>query len=83
MLSGYADEHLNYAIVTGLRRRGVDVVRVQDRGQCGMDDEILLATATAENRLMLSNDQDFLLIHHNWQAAGRSHAGIVYWHQSK
>lgn len=83
MLSGYADEHLHYGIVAGLRRRGMDVVRVQERGQCGMDDEILLATATAESRLMLSNDHDFLIIHSNWQAAGRSHPGIIYWHQTK
>jgi len=83
MLCGYADEHLHFGIVAGLRRRGMDVVRVQERGQCGMDDEILLATATAETRLMLSNDQDFLIIHHNWQAAGRTHTGIIYWHQTK
>ena len=32
---------------------------------------------------MLTNDQDFLVIHHNWIAAGRHHAGIVYWPQNE
>ena len=31
MLAGYADEHVKFAIVEGLRRRGMDVVTVQDR----------------------------------------------------
>lgn len=61
----------------------MDVVRVQERGQSGMDDEILLTAATAESRLMLTNDDDFLILHHNWQKASRSHAGIIYWHQRK
>ena len=31
----------------------------------------------------LTNDVDFLTIHSRWQTAGRTHAGIVYWHQDK
>src|SRR5437899_314092 len=83
MLSGYADEHVKSAITAGLRRRGMDVVTVQERGQDGQDDEVLLQTATAEGRLMLTNDEDFLRIHADWMAAGKSHAGIVYWPQSR
>jgi Domain of unknown function (DUF5615) len=83
MLPGYADSHVHSGIVSGLLRRGMDVVRVQDRGQCGVEDEIILATAAAEGRLMLTNDDDFLRIHSAWQAAGRSHAGIVFWAQNR
>jgi hypothetical protein len=83
MLPGYADIHVKGRVVDGLRRQGMDVVRAQDRGLCGQDDEALLADATAENRLLLTNDEDFLAIDAAWQAAGRSHAGIVYWHQDK
>lgn len=83
MLSGFADHHLKAAIVSGLRRRGMDVVTARDRGLSTTDDDILLATATAEGRLMLTNDTDFLVLDSQWQAAGKSHAGIVYWHQDK
>ena len=79
MLRGYADEHVKAAVVEGIRRRGMEVVTVQERGQRQADDEALLGAATAEGRLMLTNDQDFLRLHSAWMAAGRKHAGIVYW----
>ena len=82
MLPTYSDENVISAVVVGLRRRGLDVEPAQDRGQRGTDDAILLATATADGRLMLTNDTDFLRIHAEWSGAGSSHAGIVYWHQS-
>jgi hypothetical protein len=81
MLRGYADEHVKSAIVEGVRRHGMDVVTVQERGQGEANDEVLLAAATAEGRLMLSNDVDFLRIHAEWLANRRGHAGIVYWPQ--
>ncbi len=83
MLTGYADLHLCGPVVKGLHRRGMDIVRGQDRGLCGKDDEVLLQDATNEGRLVLTNDQDYMAIDAAWQTAGRSHAGIVYWHQSK
>jgi hypothetical protein len=82
MLPGFADVHVRRAIVRGLRRRGMDVVTAQERGLDQASDEVLLATATAEGRLMLTNDEDFLAIHHAWLLAGRSHAGIVFWRQT-
>src|SRR5687767_3461150 len=81
MLSGYADEHVKWAITDGLRRRGMDVVTVQERGQNETDDEILLELASTEGRLMLTNDKDFLKLHALWVAGSRDHSGIVYWHQ--
>jgi hypothetical protein len=82
MLPAYTDIHIHSAITAGLLRNGMDVDRAQDRGQCGADDETLLATATTEGRLILTNDKDFLRIHAAWRAAGRTHAGIVYWRQN-
>jgi hypothetical protein len=81
MLSGYADENVNPRIVAGLRRHGMDVVSVRERGQRGSDDEVLLAAAAAEARLMLTSDTDFLRIHSQWMSTGRGHAGIVFWAQ--
>jgi hypothetical protein len=81
MLAGYADEHVKFAIVEGLRRRGMDVVTVQERSQEEADDEVLLETTTREGRLLLTNDVDFLRIHDRWMKAGREHSGIIYWRQ--
>jgi Domain of unknown function (DUF5615) len=83
MLDGYADENVKAAVVDGVRLRGMDVVTAQERDQRETDDEELLETAAAENRLLLTNDTDFLRIHAEWCAAGRNHAGIVYWHQNR
>src|SRR5713101_3944660 len=71
MLTGFFDQHVNGAIVTGLRRRGMDLVTAHERGLRAADDEILLAAATSEGRLMVTNDTDFLVLHTKWQAAGR------------
>ena len=81
MLSGFADEHVKAAIVEGLRLRGMDVVTAQERDQRQVDDEALLAVATREGRLLLTNDADFLRIHSRWLSHQKSHAGIVFWRQ--
>jgi hypothetical protein len=83
MLPAYADENVKSAVVHGLRQRGMDIVTAQERGQRQTDDETLLATATSEDRLLLTNDTDFLRIHAEWLATGRGHAGIVYWPQER
>ena len=81
MLSGFADEHVKAAIVEGLRLRDMDVVTAQEKDQRQVDDEALLAVATGEGRLLLTNDTDFLRIHSRWLSDRRDHAGIVFWRQ--
>jgi Domain of unknown function (DUF5615) len=55
MLPAYADENVKSAVVHGLRQRGMDIVTAQERGQRQTDDETLLATATSEDRLLLTS----------------------------
>src|SRR5262245_26089956 len=81
MLAACADEHVKFAIVEGLRRRGMGVVTVQERALQQADDEVLLETAAREGRLLLTNDVDFLRIHDRWMKAGRDHSGIIFWRQ--
>lgn len=81
MLSAYADEHVKAAIVEGLRRRGMDIVTAQERDQRQVEDERLLESSTAESRILLTNDVDFLRIDSRWRNSKRHHAGIVYWRQ--
>lgn len=60
MLKAYADEHVQSAVVEALRKRGLDVVTVQERGRHAADDATLLALALEEKRVLLTNDHDFL-----------------------
>jgi hypothetical protein len=71
------DEHVPTAVTTGLQRRGVDVLTVQDRGTLAASDADHLALAIEEGRVLFTQDADFLRLH----AAGLPHAGIVYAHQ--
>ena len=73
----YTDEHVPLAVTKGLRRRGVDVLTVQEAGLLGATDKEHLAFARRERRVLFTQDEDFLQLH----AAGVVHAGIVYTHQ--
>lgn len=57
----YMDEHIHKAVTNGLRIRGVDVLTVQEDGLAGEPDMTILDRATALNRLIFSQDQDFLI----------------------
>jgi hypothetical protein len=70
----HLDESVNNAVVTGLRRRGFEVTVSHDGGLLGASDAVQLAFATAENRVLITHDDDFLRLH----AGGVSHAGIAY-----
>jgi hypothetical protein len=83
MLPGYVDQCVNRRITAGLRLKGLELVTAQERKQCATDDQVLLEVATAENRLLLTNDADFLRLHKEWMTLGKSHSGIVYWPQSR
>jgi len=73
----HLDENCSLAIADGLRRRGVDVTSTPGAGLLGAVDDIQLAFALAEGRVIFTEDQDFLRIH----AAGIPHSGIVYCRQ--
>ena len=74
----YMDEQVASAITRGLRRRGIDVLRVQDDGHRSTDDEIILDRAAALNRVVFTQDDDFLAIAQQRQASGVPFAGVVY-----
>jgi hypothetical protein len=74
----FTDEHVHKAVVEELRKRGVDVVRVEDMGWKGEDDLPLLEYAAAEGRSIVTGDDDFLAHHTRWQDEGQSHCGIFY-----
>jgi hypothetical protein len=58
-----ADEDFNNDILRGLLRRvaDLDLVRVQDVGLRGADDDAVLDAAAAENRVLLTHDVSTLI----------------------
>jgi hypothetical protein len=77
----YMDEHVAGAITRGLRRRGIDVITVQEDGRRKTDDPIILDRALALGRVVFSRDEDFLREAYRRQATGEPFAGVVYAHQ--
>lgn len=79
MLHFLADENFNNRIVTGLLRRdpSIDIVRVQNVGLTGADDETLLAWAAESGRIILTHDAATMPdLAYQRQNAGLSMAGI-------
>jgi hypothetical protein len=74
----YMDVRVPSAITNGLCRRGLDVLTAQEDGAREVDDDELLARATALNRLLFTQDNDFLTIAAGWQTSGRDFLAIVF-----
>ena len=70
----YLDQHIFGAVASGLRQRGIDVLTAQQAGRCGLPDTDQLAFATAERRVMVTFDPDFLALHN----IGFMHEGIAW-----
>ena len=79
----YADENVNGAIVSGLRRRGVEIQSMHEAGNLGITDEEQLLYAAAQNACSFTHDDDLLTIADHWQKIGKEHFGIIFVHQEK
>ena len=75
----YLDEDIqSHALVAGLRARMADVLTSSEAGRNETDDDVQLAFATQEDRVVVTcNVVDFPRLHREVLAAGREHAGIV------
>lgn len=70
----HLDEQVDPAIAEGLRHRGIDVTTSQSAGLLSAPDKDHVAFALEEQRVIFTNDRDFLRIH----SRGGAHCGIVY-----
>lgn len=75
----FFDQHYPSAVARALRRRGIDVLTAQEASRCGLSDSDQLTFATAEERILVTFDSDYLALHN----AGISHAGIVWCQATK
>lgn len=68
-----ADESIEYRVVTGLRKKGYDVISIFEKSPSDTD-VIVLHRAYKEKRILLTNDTDFgELVYHK----KLPHAGVV------
>ncbi len=74
MLRFHLDENVDSAIALGLRIRGIDVTTTADAGMRGASDEQQLAFALRESRVIVTHDDDLLVLH----SRGAPHAGIAF-----
>jgi hypothetical protein len=73
------DEHYTPEIAAGLRKARHDVTAVADVQMTGASDEVLLAFAASEQRVLLTNNvRYFAPIAIHWTAAGRNHHGLLF-----
>lgn len=79
----YFDVHVNIAILQGLQKRGVDVLRSQDDGASEFSDPQLLDRALELGRVLFTQDDDFLKETARRQRSGESFIGVIYAHQLK
>jgi len=77
----YSDVHVPRPVVLQLRSRGVDVLAATEQEASQLPDEQLLALATADTRVMVTQDIRFRVLAENWQKAGKPFAGLVFAHQ--
>ena len=70
----HLDEHMAHAVATGLRRRGLDVTTTVEARLLGFPDVDQISFAREENRVIVTQDADFLRLHQ----AGIPHVGIVF-----
>lgn len=71
---------LSPKVAVQLRQRGHEAFAVTERADLvGTLDEQILALSADEGRIVVTlNIFDFAALHTEWQAEGRSHAGLVY-----
>lgn len=75
----YIDENLSPKIAEQLRVRGIDAICVQEAQLRGDTDENHLKRATAEGRVLVTTDSDFI----DLATEGLAHGGIIFGAQQK
>ena len=79
MIRFHLDEHVPHAIAEGLRRRGIDVTTTVEAGLRSTTDDVHLAYAVEQRRVIVTNDPDFLVL----AQEDRPHMGIAYCDQGR
>lgn len=77
----YMDENVHRGVTDGLRIRGVDVLTAQEDRRTSFRDPIILDRATELERVLFSQDDDFLAEANRRQQEKINFSGVVYAHK--
>jgi hypothetical protein len=74
----YIDECVHGGVAGALRNVGIDAVGVHEVQRFTLSDPLQLEFAASEGRALVTyNSGHFVVLHREWTAAGRAHAGIL------
>lgn len=76
----YADENIEYSVIEGLRRRGIEVISARELGYSGKPDGFHIKKAFEMNAVILTHDVDFLIMADRQEI---NHKGIIFSHSVK
>jgi len=79
----YMDVHVPQSVTNGLNLVGVDVLTSQEDRTTTFPDSRLLNRATALQRVLFSQDRDFLTEASKRQRSGANFAGLIYLYQEQ
>jgi hypothetical protein len=79
----YVDHHVPWAVTSGLRRQGCDVLTASEDQAAERDDDVLLDRATLAGRILVTQDRDFISLAAMRRQQGRPFFGIVYCPQQR
>jgi predicted nuclease of predicted toxin-antitoxin system len=71
----YFDENMDNDIAKALRGRGIDVLTTAEADNAGVEDKTQLAFAMIETRVIVTQDEDFLIL----DSEKIPHSRIVYY----
>jgi predicted nuclease of predicted toxin-antitoxin system len=77
------DAHLKGAVSRGLALKGVDVLTAQDDGNDSLEDGLLRLRATELNRILVTQDEDFIGIAKRLTEERIPFTGVIYLHQNR
>ena len=70
MISIQCDEHIKSSIINGLKARAIQAYSVEENNLKGFSDTTLLQYCIKTNRILLTNDEDFLELSNKYNYPG-------------
>lgn len=77
MINFYFDTHIAKAVADQMRAKGASVTRCEEVDMAEAKDQEHLEYATQNDMVVVSQDDDFALLHVEWQEKGITHSGIM------
>ena len=77
-LKFYLDTHIAKAVAYQLKQHNIEVIRCEEVNMAAASDEAHLTYANDNGCIMVTQDDDFLILAARWQAQGKQHQGLFF-----